>query len=157
MSQIDVSLNRNAELRGLVPIFDIYCVSREAELVEDEHPDREEEKEEEELQTIGDEGESPMSSYEDGSGGLEGSADLYAYAADQVIVPAEGDTGSGGTGVDYNGNFSCQISSLIIISTVCHLLFPAPCSVIQPCFFRLQVKAFTAGLWLMRQNQKRRS
>lgn len=77
--------------------------------MKDEHPDREEEGEEEEeeaeRQTFGDEGESPMSQYEDGSGDYEGST--YAYAADQQVWPTESDTGSGEADVDsYIGNFS---------------------------------------------------
>lgn len=90
--------------------------------MEDEQPDREEGEEEEEMkkeewQLIGDEGESPMSPYEEGSGFYEGSASEGTYIADQGFVTPESETGSGETDMDlYKGNFSCPFSSLCIVS-----------------------------------------
>lgn len=113
--------------------------------MEDDHPDREEEGEEElekeELQTISDEGESPVTEYEDGSGFFEGSANTYI--ADQSFVTAASETGSGEADVDYEGNFNYYI---------CYIYLEFFCSIqCDPSLF------FCLQFWLMRQNLKRRS
>lgn len=84
--------------------------------MEDEHPDREgdeeDELEKEESQLIGDEGESPI--YDNGSGFFEGSADTFI--ADQGFMTTESETGSGEGDMDlYKGNYRCQISPLGVV------------------------------------------
>lgn len=116
-------------------LSDSHSVSREAEPVEDENLQGEEEEEEqmdeEYTEMISEEGESPVTfSYEEGSGGYEGSA-FDVLMADRSAT-AESETGSGESWTvtdNDKGNLSVPRppSSL-------YLPFSAPCSLTCPCF-----------------------
>lgn len=85
-------------------------VPRETEPVLDEHPDMEGGGiEVRQVELVNDEGESPLSLYEDGSGQNEGSAAGGLYIADRGLVTGQSETGSGENDMDlFKGNYSCS-------------------------------------------------